>query len=97
MKKVLFIACFAIFCVFSMNACVYAASIDMTAEDFIATASNGTITLTEDVTLTTNLVVPNTVEVIDLGGKTLTAKGVFDYGKSNPIYVNSNLCNTIYY
>ena len=91
MKKVLFIMCFAMLCVFSLNTSVYAASTAMTADEFLAIANNGTITLTEDVTLTTNLVVPSTVKVIDLSGKTLTLKGCLSYNEANPIVVNTAL------
>ncbi len=89
MKKILFLASFMLIAVFACSS-VYAAN--MTAAELLATVdSNKTITLADDVTLTDNLVVPSDVEVVDLGGKTLTIKGVFDYGRSNPIIVNSKL------
>lgn len=80
MKKLLFIASFMLIAIFACSS-VYAA--DMTAAELLATVSNKTITLSDDVTLTSKLTVPSDVEVIDLGGKTLNLKAV--------IVVNSSL------
>ena len=84
---------FSIFAVLFMTVGVNAQSIEMTAEELIATASDGVITLTEDVELTTSLAISsqNGLKELDLNNHTLTliASIIGQDGKTstNPIVI----------